>query len=142
MDEVIYRHIVPEGDLSPLDVTVPFKVVLVVDADASREWRNAVAEWLAHSQCRYAMAWGRACETWHDAIDLAHVRGFAGEIPDDLFIITTWHADETLREVFWFAQNCASHPIWPLDQTIIVHIAPCEHGSELVALFGSDPSEV
>jgi hypothetical protein len=81
-------------------------------------------------------AWGRDCSAWHDSVDLANVRAFDCQpIPDDGFIPTTWHSDEPLEDVFWFAAHCASHPTLALDDTCIIHIATSERHSELVELY-------
>src|SRR6516165_8013507 len=47
-----------------------------------------------------------------------------GEIPDDDFVMTTWHANESLQETFWFSERCAMHPSLKLERTYVVHIAP------------------
>ncbi|WP_443094132.1 DUF7684 family protein [Pseudoduganella umbonata] len=42
---------------------------------------------------------------------------------DAAFVVTTWHDDEQLPEVFWFARHVVEHPRLALDRVLIVHIA-------------------
>lgn len=70
------------------------------------------------------MAWGKDCEAWHDCVDWANLEVFNyGDIPDERFILTTWHDKEPLSEVLWFAGQCASHPDVPLRRTVLLHLA-------------------
>lgn len=79
---------------------------------------------MVESGCLYFIAWGVACEAWHDAVDWAVLETFDfGEIPDDRFVMTTWHDNEALSDVLWFAGNAAWHPDIDLADTLIVHIA-------------------
>ena len=45
---------------------------------------------------------GKDCELWHDIMDESFV-GYGEE--RDFFMITTWHDDETLDDVIYFAKN-------------------------------------
>lgn len=74
--------------------------------------------------CLYVVAWGVECEDWHDAVDSANLERFDfGDIPDEKFVMTTWHKDEPLSEAMWFAGQCAYHPDIELGDTVILHIA-------------------
>jgi hypothetical protein len=119
----------------------PFKAVLVIEDTASREWRTLVCDWLVRSGCRYALAWGQECEIWHDSVDRANLTRFDfAEIPDDEFVMTTWHDDEPLSEAFWFSQFCTSHPTFDLDRTIIVHISTTAREAELLSEYDAAPN--
>lgn len=88
------------------------------------------------SGCLFVMTWGQDCKLWHDGADWALLEMFDfGDIPDDRDALTTWHTDETLDEVFWFAGHCASHPTVDLEQTIILHVSRLERGAELTAQY-------
>jgi hypothetical protein len=133
-----YVHVRPGDVLPELHMDGPFKAVLVVEADASPEWQDAIAESLVKAECLYVLAWGHNCSAWHDAVDLANVRAWNyAEIPDSHFVMTTWHSDEPLEEVFWFAECCASHPTLPLDELCIIHISMNERQSEILEQFRS-----
>lgn len=82
------------------------------------------------------MAWGSNCSSWDDSVDIANIEQFEfGEIPGDKFVMTTWHADEALSQVFWFSKNCAFHPAVELERTVILHISDRERESEFVASY-------
>jgi hypothetical protein len=120
---VQYVHLSP-GDTPPSLPHGPFCAVVVTEAGASEEWRERIAEWLVQSGCLYAVAWGQDCSEWHDSIDVANLREFDyGDIPEDRFVMTTWHENEPLQEALWFAGQCAFHPTVTLEKTVIVHVS-------------------
>jgi hypothetical protein len=132
----VYVHLKPGDALPKLRNANFFKAILVIEADAPTAWRDATADWLVGSGCRYLSAWGRSCGTWHDCVDLANLRAFDfAEIPDDDFVMTTWHAKEPLKDVFWFVGQSAAHPTVSIEETYIIHIAPNERSAELLEAF-------
>jgi hypothetical protein len=107
--------------------------VIVSEVKVTQEWRNGISEWLLKSGCLYVVAWGVECEEWHDTADWTNLEQFEfGHIPDDRFVMTTWHADEPLSEAMWFAGQCAFHPDIELDDTVIVHIADEAREAEML----------
>lgn len=50
----------------------------------------------------YFCCWGNGCELLHDAIDYASMER---DIHSDPVLMTTWHNDESLREVLWYFLN-------------------------------------
>lgn len=51
------------------------------------------------------MAWGVDCWLWDDSIDEENLEQFDyGTIPDEQFVMTTWHSDDTLEEAVRFAK--------------------------------------
>ena len=120
---VRYLHLTPEEPPPSLAHT-PFCAVIVGAADATEAWRERMAEWLVQSGCLCAVTWGIECEKWHDSVDGANLKEFdCGDIPEDRFVMTTWHENEPLREAFWFAGQCAFHPTVTLKDTLIVHVS-------------------
>lgn len=97
---------------------------MIAEQPVSEIWRNHISEWLVRSGCLYFIAWGVDCEAWHDSVDWAvlETHNF-NDIPDDKFVMTTWHDKEPLSEALWLLGNCASHPDVELDKTIILHLA-------------------
>jgi hypothetical protein len=82
------------------------------------------------------LAWGPDCSSWDDSVDEANLREFEyGDIPEDRFVMTTWHTNEELREVFWFSKNCASHPSVPLQRTVLFHISAEDRAREFLDLY-------
>ena len=123
----------PLPDLKPYS---PYRAVVVLESDYSPAWQDEVSEWLVHSGCLYMMAWGRDCSTWDDSVDWANLLDFDfADIPDDRFVMTTWHDDEPLDEVFWFAGYCAFHPDVELQSTIILHVSRRDVGEAMLARF-------
>ena len=131
-----YLHLKPEGPLPPLNGTTPFKAVVVIDSEVSPEWQAKVSNWLVQSGCRYMMAWGLDCSSWDDSVDLANLEMFDfGEIPDDGFVMTTWHEKDSIHEAFWFAGHCAAHSSLVLEKTYIVHIGLEGRPADLLDAF-------
>lgn len=82
------------------------------------------------------MAWGKDCSLWDDSVDVAQLEMFDfGQIPDDGSTMTTWHEDETIEDVFWFAQFCASHDNFELSLTYILHVSDLNRQDEFLMLF-------
>jgi len=102
----------------------PFRAVVIIDANVNDEWRNNVSNWLIRSGCLYMMAWGNECSSWDDSVDAANLEEYDfNGISDDKFVLTTWHENETIEEVLWFAENCAHHTRIEIMETIVVHIS-------------------
>ena len=111
-------------------------MVVVVEAEVSPDWQSIVSNWIVGSGCLYMMAWGVECSSWDDSVDIANLEEFKfGEIPEDRFVMTTWHADEPLAEVFWFSKNNAFHPTVELQRTVLLHISAENREHELLAAY-------
>ncbi|WP_373928624.1 hypothetical protein QTN93_19210 [Sphingomonas aerolata] len=140
--QINYVHLRPD-EAPPAMVARPYRAVMIAKLDTSQSWRNDMASWLVQSGCLYFIAWGTDCEAWHDTVDWTVLEGFNfGDIPDDKFVMTTWHDKEPLAEALWFATtwhdkeplaealwfagHSASHPDVVLHETVIVHVAPEE----------------
>lgn len=122
---VEYLHIAEGFELPELGAEGPFRAVVVLEQAINAERRTNIAEWIVKNGCLYAIAWGEECEAMHDEIDWALVRNFDGvEIPDEQFMMTTWHDDEPLSEVMSFAKLCAVHPHVEVRSTVIIHLSP------------------
>ncbi len=84
------------------------------------------------------MAWGVDCSVWDDSVDYA-ARKLHGpnEVPDENFVMTTWHTNDTLEQVFWYAQFCGNfgYDDQVLDLTLILDIGETWRERELCALF-------
>jgi hypothetical protein len=131
----IYIHVAPESVL-PDVVFQPSKIIVVLDAAVSPAWQGLVSDWIVHTGCLYMMAWGVDCSSWDDSVDCANLEQFDyGEIPDDRFVMTTWHEGEPLDDVFWYAKVCAAHPVVDLAQTVILHISASSRRQELLGRY-------
>lgn len=120
---VTYMQIAPASPL-PAISSEPFRTVVVAAMAVSPEWQGLVSKWLVQAGCLYMMAWGPNSSSWDDSVDMANLDRFDfGEIPDTSSVVTTWHDDEPIEEVFWFSKNAAEHPDVELCHTIILDIS-------------------
>jgi hypothetical protein len=120
----VYIHLTPFSVPPPSVITGPFLAIVIIEQCVALKWQLQLSTWLVESGCRYMMAWGENCSSWDDSVDMANLEAFDyGDIPDDQFVMTTWHENEPLGDVFWFAKYAASHPTIELEQVIIVHLA-------------------
>jgi len=128
-----------DGDILPdLGGMKLFKAIVVIEDDVSQMWQWEVSRWLVRSGCRYMMAWGKEPSSWDDSVDEANLEAFDYEdIPDTEFIMTTWHDDEELSEVFWFSKNSAGHPVYVLSETVILHISHTDKERQLKDLYAT-----
>lgn len=137
MNAISYVHLSGSEPLAALSLP-PFKAIIVSEAASVSQWREEVSAWLVRSGCLYLCAWGNACEAWHDSVDDANIGEFAGRtIPDDRFVMTTWHEKEPLSEALWFLGCCAEHPTVELNHTLIVHVAHLERRDMLLNQYRS-----
>lgn len=121
---VSYIRIHPDEPLPDIRDLPPFKAVVIIENDFPQTWQWDVSRWLVASRCRYMLAWGPECSSWDDSVDEASLEAFDyGEIPESEFIMTTWHEDEELSEVFWFAKHGAGHSFHELRNTVILHVS-------------------
>ena len=89
MEAPRYLHLKPGAAPPRLEGVAPFKAVVVVDGEVTPEWQALVSDWLI-----------RSC------VDLANLAVLSyEEISDDDFVMTTWHANESLQETFWFSER-------------------------------------
>ncbi len=131
-----YFRITENSRLPDLSAFRPFKVVFVGEDRVSPERCSEVCAWLVDSGCLYAMAWGEACDEWYGAIQQANRQAHAAEqIPDKSLIIATVHADESLRDTFWFARYTAMHPCFPLDNLVLLHVGAKANKKEVLAIY-------
>lgn len=131
-----YLRLKPDGPLPELRWQAPYLALVIVELDVTPEWRNTLCDWLAHSACLYMCAWGRDCSAWDDAMDWANIAQFSpGEIPAHQFVMTTWHEDEDLAELFYFARHIAQHPVRELASAVLLHIAEHEREQEFLGAW-------
>ena len=73
--------------------------ILFVAARASSDDETEIRRFAAEavgSGCAYVCTWGDGCSHVHDLFDLA-------SIEPDRFVLSSWHADESLAEALYFA---------------------------------------
>lgn len=135
-----YLHLIP-GQAPPTVEARPHRALLVLEKKVNPAWRDLVSDWLVASGCLYMMAWGEECIHWDDSVDEARrIATNYVDLPDDQFILTTWHEHDTLAEAFWFAGHTAYHPTVPLPNLRIIHIAEQPRRDELLASYAEAQS--
>jgi len=123
-EKMKYIQIQQGSELPEIASMAPFRVVVVIEEVVSAEWQSIVSEWLVKSGCLYMMAWGNKCSSWDDSVDYANLSEFKyQEIPANKLVITTWHENEPLKEVFWFSKNNANHSEVKIKNTLVLHIS-------------------
>jgi hypothetical protein len=133
-----YLQLPPESTPPDISSLKPFRAVLIIDTGCSTTWQTLVSEWLVRSGCLYAMTWGIDCSSWHDSVDLANVDKFDyNDIPEEEFIMTTWHAKEPLSEIFWFSKNLAYHSLIELPHTLLLHISSENQEGEILRAYAA-----
>lgn len=131
-----YLCVKSEEPLPDISGLKPFKAVFVIETRVSTSWRTLASQWLVRSGCLYAMAWGNECESWDDAINRANLELYDySDIPEDSFVMTTWHVDGPLTDVFRFCRHAAYHPSVNLQRTLILHISNRSREVDLLREF-------
>jgi hypothetical protein len=115
-----------------------FRAVVFVRETVTNDWRNRVSEWLVDAGCLYMLARGEDCSVWDDAVDWANIDAVHSRpIPPERFVMTTWHEEETIEEVFWSATHCAEHPTVALQSNPILDITSADHELDVMKAWAS-----
>lgn len=114
----------------------PYKCIVLITEQVKSEWRDIVSKWLVDTGCLYMMAWGQDCSLWDDSVDTANLIAFNwSEIPEDNFVMTTWHENETLEDVFWYAKFAAIHSTVELNNILVLDIGYSHREAEIKKLY-------
>lgn len=82
------------------------------------------------------MAWGQDCSSWDDSVDMENLKAHDyGEVPESDVIMTTWHDDEPLKDVFWFSKYSAVHPKKGRLYSVVIHISDHDRRSDFLARY-------
>lgn len=121
---VHYLHLLPGGQLPLVSNFLPSRVVVIAEVDVAPAWRALASSWLVRSGCLCMPAWGERCDLWDDVVDWTLLEEFEfGDIPEDRFVMTSWHENQTLDEVFAYCKQLVLFDSVPLAQTVLLHIA-------------------
>ncbi len=136
--KVQYLQLTPVMSLPDISGMKPYLAIIVIEQHVDPAWREAVSKWLVRSGCIYMMAWGTDCSEWDTSVDLANIEQFNfGEIPEDELVMTSWHENETLKDVFWQSKNSAEHACVEFSNTLILHISQQNKEQEYLALYSN-----
>jgi hypothetical protein len=114
-----------------------FKCVILTGDDLPDERRNAICREIVGIGCRWAMTWGPDCELWHDCLDETVLLRHNHSVPDDKFLMTTWHEQESLEEVLFFAKRMAteSYDDRPLIQLLVLDLGREARMADVLRLY-------
>lgn len=94
----------------PYDTPIPsfgrpfVAIVVACDPNITVEQQAHISTQLVERDCRYMLAWGINASTWDDSVDMAYLNTDPNfSPPDDRHVMTTWHDNESLDTVVWFA---------------------------------------
>jgi hypothetical protein len=131
-----YVRLAPESTPGDISRFRPFRAVVIVERPVSSHWQSLVSDWLVRSGCLYMLAWGHDCSSWDDAVDIANLEQFDyEEIPEGEDVMTTWHANQSLSEVFFFAKYSAFHPTADIQHTVLIHISDISKELEFLRAY-------
>ena len=122
-----YLHLKKDASHIPVLQIGKFRCIIVAEEAVAESWQSKLSSWLVEGGCLYALAWGVNASSWDTSIDIANIT-YVGDsdLNDANLVVTTWHDDEPLSEVFWFAKHLALHPYYELRDTVVVHISSGE----------------
>ena len=144
MKTLQYLHLNPHTTPTTLISKRPFSAVVVITTEVTPEWRHEVSKWLVDEGCLCMMAWGKDCSLWDDSVDVANLEAYnLGDIPDDKSVMTTWHENEPLSDVFWCAnQSSFDYSVVSLDHLLILHIADKSREKMMRELFAMSCNKI
>src|SRR5882757_3375115 len=86
----------PHHFVAPFSGTDYVLLLAIFDPAVPSNVQKEISLDVVRTSCRYALAFGAACSTWDDSIDLASLEA---EVPEDRFVMTTWHENEPIEDV-------------------------------------------
>lgn len=151
MNKPIYIHISNDAPLPDIQEYKPFKAVVIIEELVAGYYELRVSRWLVDQGCLCMHAWGLKCTEWDDSVDHANLEKFYyKDIPDEARVMTTWHENQTLKEVFRFAKfdmldqnieerndrgQLISKSEVPYKNMILLPINPIDRQKEILELY-------
>ena len=121
--------------LFPKDMS-KFKCLILIEREVSREFQWEVSKALVKAGCLFSLAWGIDCTSWDDSIDWAFLEHYNyGEYPEDKFVMTTWHENDTLEETIEFARTCTDYSEVKLDEILVLDFGTQERAGLIEKLY-------
>ncbi len=130
---VKYFQIKPNSEPPDVSNLKPFRAVVISEENIPTDWQAKISDWLISSGCLYMLAWGKDCSSWDDSVDDSNIKKFGfEEIPEEEYVVTTWHDNELINEVFYFAKYNAVHSVVDVENTLLIHISNTNKEQELL----------
>ncbi len=135
---MLHYQFVPDGE----NVIIPkrlrtFRALVLIERPTENAFRQDVSRLLVDEGCLYMMAWGQDCTLWDDSVDWAVLEKFDYDVPDQNFVMTTWHDEDTLEEVLRYAKVDAtqSYTDAKLEDLLILDFGTEARGAAIEALY-------
>jgi len=108
-------------DAAPFDGNDFVALIVNNDQQISTSDQNAISLALVKFGCRYAVCMGHNCSTWDDSVDFANME-LDPELTPEKFVMTTWHADDSVDSIANFFLNCTSFNDNTFDNFLVLSI--------------------
>jgi hypothetical protein len=94
---------------TPPPTSEPYALLVLVNVeDVTSEEQAAISRAIVSTGARYVAAWGHECSSWDDSVDYAYLETDQNfQPPDETFVMTTWHENQSAEEAFEFLWMCA-----------------------------------
>lgn len=103
-------------------------ILMANDSSITPAEQNHISDRIVAEGCRYAVCGGIDCSSSHDAVDWAHlVTDPDYHPPDETFVMTTWHEDESPAEVIWFGLHCTNFDQHDFTRYLLLLLGPDPH---------------
>ena len=136
MASMEYFQLTESNALPGIRHLAPFKAVLAVEDNVSRNRQTEISNWLVEMGSKYVMICGDDCQNWEEAIRRANLaRVNIEDMQPEEFVMITNHARDRLRNVFWHAKKHAHHTHVKLANTITIHIGNQNRSVEYLSMF-------
>jgi hypothetical protein len=99
-------------------------VVFANDESITNDEQNLISDQLVQTNCRYAVCAGHKCSTWDDSVDWAYLVTVNYEPNDDAFVMTSWHTDESVQDVIFFALHCTNFDDHDFQRYLVLAVGP------------------
>ncbi|QDL91144.1 hypothetical protein FDP22_04725 [Paroceanicella profunda] len=110
--------------------------MILIEREVGGDYRDEVSKALVKAGCLYSLAWGIDCAAWDDSVDWAFLAAYDfGKYPENKFVMTTWHDDETLEEVVEFSKHCADNSNIKLEDILVLDFSHHERSQLIEKLY-------
>ncbi|WP_171054031.1 DUF7684 family protein [Arenibacterium halophilum] len=113
-----------------------FKCLILIEREVGEDYRYLVSKALVEAGCLYSLAWGIDCSAWDDSVDWAFLEAYDFKaFPEEKFVMTTWHENESLAETVAFAKHCTKYSEVKLEDILVLDFAHQERGDYIKKLY-------
>ena len=113
-----------------------FKCLILIERDVGEDYRCLVSKALVEAGCLYSLAWGIECSAWDDNVDWAFLEAYDFKAsPEEKFVMTTWHENESLAETVAFAKHCTKYSEVKLEDFLVLVFAHQDRGDFIKKLY-------